>query len=408
VFVLTALVTGPAAAAIDKAGVERQFRTWLEQSLWLEVSAKGVSRKTFEGALRRISLRWRLPDLRPPGAPKIAPKVQAQAEFRSPAPYFKQSRINNLVKAGRARLARWADTLARIEAHYGVPRGILVAIWGRESAFGRASIPHNALSVLATQAFMGRRKAFFHPEIVAALQMLQDGQASARQMKSSWAGALGQPQLLPTKFRKYAVDFDGDGKRDIWNSVPDTLATIAHYLQREGWQAGRDWGFEAAVPDTVACSLEGPDQGKRIRDWVRLGVARVAGRKFPAAELGKTGFLLMPAGRNGPAWIATPNFYVLKAYNESDLYALFIGHLADRFRANRGFIGRWGAFYGFTRRDVQVMQQKLEAQGHDVGGADGLVGFKTRRSIGRWQAANGLKQTCVPNAALVKRIKAGN
>lgn len=402
---LALMLAAMPAAAHDRDEVERRFRLWLEESLWPEARAAGVSRQTFEGALARVRLDWKAPGLHPPGA--AAPAFAPQAEFASPGAYFKQNRLKRLVRLGRARLERWKTVLGRIERRYGVPRTIVVAIWGKESDFGRARIPHDALRVLATRAFMGRRREVFRPELVAALQMLEAGAARRAQMKSSWAGALGQPQLLPSKFRTYAVDFDGDGRRDVWDSVPDTLATIASVLRGEGWQRGRDWGFESVLPEEVPCTVEGPDRAKTIAEWKRLGVRRVAGRVFPAGELGKTGFLVMPAGRLGPAWIATANFSVLKAYNESDLYALFVGHLADRLRANRPFVQSWGRARGFPRRDVQQMQRRLEALGHDVGGADGLIGFKTRRAVGRWQQSHGLAPTCWPDAQLLKRIVAG-
>ncbi len=394
-----------AAQQVDRKTVEKQFRRWLADSIWPEARSAGVTRRTFDAALSGVSLDWSLPDLSPPGAPKRPPRVYSQAEFRSPGRYFKESSLNTLVKLGRQRLDKWRDTLSAIERRYGVPRRIVVAIWGRESGYGRARIPHNAVRVLATEAFMGRRKGLFRPELLAVLRVVQDGHIPLSRLKSSRFGALGQPQFLPSKFLQYAVDFDGDGRRDIWRSVPDTLASIANYLRAHGWQPGRDWGFESRIPGNVSCALEGPDKGALIRDWVRSGVKRVSGRPFPASELDKKGYLLMPAGRAGPAYIATENFYVLKKFNESDLYALFIGHLADRYGANRRFVGSWSAVKGFSRRDVQAMQKRLESRGVNVGGADGLVGFRTRVAIGEWQTANGQRPTCFPNAGLLRRIR---
>lgn len=392
------------ASAQNKAQTETQFRTWLEQDLWPQARAKGVSRKTFQSAFSRLKLDWKLPDLRPPGAPKAAPKVQRQAEFRSPQRYFSENNINTLVAHGRKHRARWKDTLRAIEKRYGVPANIVLAIWGRETGYGGAKLPHNAIRVLATQAFMGRRKAFFLEEIVAALQILEQDHFPGDALKSSWAGALGHPQFLPSKFLRFAVDFDGDGKRDIWTSVPDSLASIANYLKEHGWQTGRDWGYEAKIPAKISCTLEGPEQGFPISDWVRAGAARISGRPFPDHELKGTGHLLMPAGRLGPVFIATPNFYVLKTYNESDAYALFIGHLADRIGTNKPFVAPWRVTGGFTRRDVQLMQQRLEKRKYDVGGADGLIGFKTRTAIGKWQEQAGIAATCFPDKALVGRI----
>ena len=225
-------------------------------------------------------------------------------------------------------------------------------------------------------------------------------------MKSSWAGALGQPQFLPSSFLKHAVDFDGDGHADIWNSEADALASIANYLVDYGWVKGRDWGFEVTVPESVSCALEGPDQGKRISDWAEMGIDRVSGKAFPPNEARAEGFLLMPAGRNGPAFIVTPNFYVLKEYNESDLYALFIGHGADRIAGgDRTFAGKWGKVGGLYRSDIASLQRALEAKGYDVGSADGLPGFRTRRSIGDWQAKNGRPPTCFPDAELVAAVQ---
>ena len=394
-----------AAKGVNKPAVELQFKSWLDKTIWPEARSSGVTKATFNAALRGVSLDWSLPNLAPPGAPKRPPRDYSQAEFRNPGLYFKESRMNTLVKLGRTRLAKWRSTLDAIERRYGVPRRILVAIWGRESGYGRARIPHNAVRVLATEAFMGRRKALFRPELVAALKVIQQGHVPVSAMKSSRAGALGQPQFLPSKFLLYAVDFDGDGQRDIWRSVPDTLASIANYLREHGWQPGRDWGFESRIPANVACTLEGPDKGAPISEWVQSGVKRVSGRPFPASELKRKGHLLMPAGRAGPAYIATENFYVLKKFNESDLYALFIGHLADRFGANRPFVGKWSAVQGFNRGDVQSMQKRLERQGRDVGGADGLVGFRTRVAVGQWQTENGLRPTCFPDARLIRGIR---
>ncbi len=394
-------IIAPATADVERGKVEAEFRRWLATDIRVAARRAGISAKTLDQALATIRLEWGLPDL-----VTSQPATQRQSEFRSPASYFKQSRLHALAGAGRKQLARWASTLAAIERRYGVPRRIVVAVWARESDFGRARLPYNALGALATEAFMGRRKAAFRPELLAALKIVDQGHISAQRMKSSWAGALGHPQFLPSSFLRFAVDFDGDGRRDIWNSVPDALASIANYLKQNGWQSGQGWGFEAHVPANVACTLEGPDKGGKIADWVRLGVTRVNGKALPKDEIGRNGFLLMPAGRLGPAFIATPNFYVLKTYNESDLYALFIGHLADRMRADRPFVGQWRTTTGgFNRRDIRLMQQRLEARGYDVGGADGLIGFKTRVAVGLWQQRAGRSPTCFPDARLIGAIR---
>ncbi len=403
-FALVAVVALPQAlAAADRNAVERQFQQWLGSDIWQEAQAAGVSRGAFERALAGVTLDWDLPELVPPGTQPAPPKVEWQSEFGSPGNYFGEKNLAALASGGRARLDRWSGAIAAIERQYGVPGKILVAIWGKESAFGEVAIPKSAIRVLATQGFMGARKATFRPELIAALQIVERGDVAPDRMRSSWAGALGQPQFLPSTFLRYAVDFDGDGRRDIWDSVPDTLASIANYLRNEGWNPQRGWGLEVIVPAEVACTLEGPEQGKPMDDWARLGVVPADGSAFPA-RADRLGYLLMPAGRHGPAFIVTENFYALKEYNFSDLYALYIGHLADRFSDNRRMRAGWEKVGGFSRGDVRNMQDQLVAQGHDVGRADGLVGFKTRIAVGLWQARKGQAPTCFPDARLVQSI----
>ncbi len=405
VTVLALSVTGASAQTVNKAKIERQFQTWLQSEFWPLAKKRGISRNIFNAGLGKVSLNWKVPDLQPPGTSKRAARKYSQAEFKSPGRYLSENRLQPLVKLGRARLKKWRKTLDAIERRYGVPRRIVLAIWAAESGYGRVKIPNNTLRVLATSAFMGRRKQLFRNELIAALVILQQGHVSPKRFKSSWAGALGQPQFMPSKFLAYAVDFNGDGRRDIWGSVPDTLASIANFLKKHGWQSGRSWGYEAKIPASITCALEGPEQGKPISHWASKGAKRVRGKTFPRAELKRTGFLLMPAGRKGPAFIATENFYVLKKFNESDLYALFIGHLADRYVSNRPFVGKWSKLGGFSKRDVQSMQVRLEKRNVDVGGADGLIGFKTRTAVGTWQAQNNLRPTCYPDAKLIRRIR---
>jgi lytic murein transglycosylase len=404
--VLAILTLVGLASPATAAPIDDQFRTWLGNDLWPEAKAAGISQKTFDAAFTGVKPNLKLPDLVMPGEKPKTPKKQHQAEFGSPGSYFAEKTVKAVTAGGRSRAASNAATLAAVEKRYGVPGEVVLAIWGRESGFGAAKLPYDAFEVLGTKAFMATRKDMFRKEVLAALEIVQRGLVARNAMKSSWAGALGQPQFMPTSFLKHAVDFDGDGHPDIWNSTPDTLASIANYLVNYGWQKGRDWGFEVAVPQSVSCSLEGPDRGKPISQWAAMGIARINGKAFPGHEAKAEGFLLMPAGRNGPAFIVTPNFYVLKEYNMSDLYALFIGHGADRIAyGDRTFSGSWGAVGGLYRSDIAALQRSLEGKGYDVGSADGLPGFKTRRSIGDWQAKSGLKPTCFPDAELVKALK---
>lgn len=396
-----ALFAAPAAAQ----SVETQFRDWLTRDLWPAARAMGVARKTFEEAFAGVKPNLKLPDLVLPGQKPETPKEQHQAEFRSPGAYFAENTVRAVTAGGRSRMKSHADLLARLERSTGVPPAVVLAIWGRESGFGSAKIPYDAIEVLATKAFLSTRKQMFREEILAALVMMERGVPRAA-LKSSWAGALGQPQFLPTSFLEHAIDGDGDGRVDIWTSEPDVLASIANYLAHHGWVKGRGWGFEVTVPDAVSCALEGPDKPRRISDWAAMGVKRVNGRDFPSHEARLEGFLMMPAGRHGPAFIVTPNFYVLKAYNESDLYALFIGHAADRITGgDRRFSAGWGEVGGLYRSDVAAMQRGLEKLGYDVGGADGLAGFRTRRSLGDWQHKNGRQPTCFPDAGVVKALR---
>ena len=409
--VICALSAGPSLAQTVPTGAaaaryDAQFNAWLKQEIWPEARKAGISQNTIEAALSGLSINWKLPDLIIPGQKPPKEQAQSQAEFSSPGAYFSEQRLQGLAATGRSLAATHAATLKRIEAKYGVPGNILIAVWGRESGFGRAKLPNAVIDVLATKAYTSTRKDMFRVELIDALKIVERGDIPASKMMGSWAGALGQPQFMPSSYLKYAVDFDGDGRRDIWNSVPDTLASIANYLSTRGWQRNRDWGFEVSIPDNVSCAQEGPDLARPVAEWAKLGINRISGKAFPANDLDADGMMLVPAGRNGPEFVVTPNFYVIKEYNNSDLYALFIGNLADRIAYNAGpFQAKWGDVGSMLRSDVLSMQKALVAKGYDVGKADGLAGFKTRRSLGDWQAKNGLRPTCFPDASLKTKLR---
>lgn len=405
--VLSTLVQPQLAfAAPSKAAVEAAFQQWLKSDLSPEARKAGISQRVIDHAISGLELDWSLPDLAPPGFPPPKEQKQTQAEFSSPAPYFSEKRLSALALTGRSYASRYSGAIKRIEATYGVPGSILLAIWGRETGFGAARLPDSAIRVLATKAFMSTRKDLFQKELLAALAILAHDDTTLDQFKGSSAGALGQPQFMPSSYLKYAVDFDGDGHRNIWTSVPDTLASIANFLKDKGWQRGRDWGFEVTIPQTVSCAQEGPDRALPISRWQAMGIARIGNKRFPENERKAEGMMLVPAGRDGPEFIVTPNFYALKEYNNSDLYALFVGNLADRIAYGNGaFEGKWGDVGHMLRSDVAAMQRSLEKQGYDVGGADGFPGYKTRRSIGEWQQKKGQRPTCYPEASMLKALR---
>ena len=397
-----------AASAGQHASTERNFLAWLDGPLWQKARQQNIERSTFDAAIKNLKLNWSLPDLQPPGQRRKSRKAPAQSEFRAPGRYFKAKHLQYNIVKGRTELKNWRKTLDKIERRYGVPREIIISIWGKETAFGRAKLPYRAIEVLATQAFMGRRKPLFEKELLAALTILQQRHIKGRDMKSAWAGALGHPQFMPTAFLKYAVDFDGDGSKNIWTSVPDALASIANYLHQNGWDPTSRWGQEVKLPASISCTLEGPDQRIMRAQWQRSGMRLANGRDFSYRGAEKNSFLLLPAGRYGPSFLVSNNFYVLKKYNESDVYALLIGHTADRMNKSNagrgGFTKSWKRLDKIARSDVRAAQIKLENAGADVGGADGLIGYKTRIAVGNWQRANGFDVTCFPNKTVLEAI----
>jgi lytic murein transglycosylase len=394
--------------------VETRFAAWLE-TLWPEAEAQGISRKTFDANIKGLKLNWSLPHLilpdyaaeGGPALPKaLKPKPIHQPEFDIPANYFNKNTLNVLAATGRGKASQWTPQLKAIQNQYGVPASIVLSIWGRETGFGKAELPFDALSAIATQGFIGRRPEKFRAEVIAALKILEQRHATRAEMKSSWAGAMGYTQFLPSDFEKYAVDFDGDGRRDIWNSIPDALASAGNSLHSQGWDGSQPWGYEVSLQKGFDCTLQGPDKAQPISEWMKLGVQRVKGRPFPEERLADAAFLVLPAGLKGPAFLATNNFSVLKLYNNSDVYAIFVGHVADMIAANAPveFTGNWQPVERLPRDRIQRFQEVLVAKGHDVGKVDGLAGFKTRRTIGIEEQKLGLPLTCYPSQALVGAV----
>jgi len=296
--------------------------------------------------------------------------------------------------------------LDAIERKFGVPATIVLAIFGRETDFGRTADGRNAVRVLATQAYLGRRKEQFLTEFLLALKIVDQGQIKLADMKSSWAGAMGLTQFLPSDYLKYAVDFDGDGHADIWHSVPDALASAAKQLLGEGWQPGLHWAYEVHPPTDVDCTIGVPSYTLTIGEWLARGFRPAYGRTLSAAERAETASLLQPAGPYGPSFLATKNYFAIKEYNFSDLYVLFVGHLSDRIAEPRPFETPWTNIVQLPTVDLDRMQQILTARGYYHDKIDGKAGMLTRAALGEYQKRNGLKVDCWPSASVLRQMEA--
>lgn len=377
------------------------FKTFLE-GVWPDAQKAGVSRRTFDAAIKGLEPDTSLPDLVLPG--REAPTMKGQAEFtRAPGEYLNAAYLARLAEKGKALSVQYKNALDNIEKTYGVDRYSVLAIWGRETAFGNYKLPHDAIRVLATQAYLGRRKELFRGEFVLALKMLEDGIPRAR-MRSSWAGAIGQTQFLPSEFYQHARDHDKDGVVDLFDSVPDALASAARQLQAKGWVRGRGWGYEVAIPSSSNCSLEGPPGARPVQDWMALGYQRVGGRKFPAEIAKESAYLMSPAGAYGPSFLVLENFQVIRRYNTSDLYATFVGNLADRIAGGGNFVTPWQDIGPQKTRVISAVQSGLQKAGYAIEKVDGFIGSGTRREAGQYQVKNRIKVDCWPTQGLLDHI----
>jgi lytic murein transglycosylase len=372
-------------------------------SLWPDAQAAGVSRATFDTETGGLEPDYKLPDLILPGRP--ATGAPSQAEFvQVPADYIKEASIAKLATEGQRLMAKYRAALGGIEARFGVPATIALAIWGRETDFGRYTLPYDGLRVLATQAYVGRRKDQYRNEFILALKMIGDGEVTRKDMRSSWAGATGLTQFLPSEFYKHGVDFDGDGRKDIWHSVPDALASAAEQLVNKGWQPGVRWAYEVQAPANADCTQGVPEVTKPIGEWLRSGFVPVRGQKLSAAEQAQPASLLQPEGINGPAFLATKNYFVIKEYNFSDLYVLFVGHLSDRMTSPQPFATPWSASTQLRTADVEAMQRQLTRLGLYKDKLDGKAGMQTRAALGVYQKSAGLKVDCWPSEAVLRSM----
>ncbi len=393
---LATLVTGPAYAA------DAAFTQFIA-SLWPEAQKAGVSRTTFETETRGLEPDYKLPDLILPGRP--ATGAPSQAEFvQVPADYVKEASIARLSSEGQRLMQKYRAALSEIETRFGVPATTVLAIWGRETDYGRYRLPYDTLRVVATQAYVGRRKEQYRTEFILALKILSEGAVTRKDMRSSWAGATGLTQFLPSEYYKHGVDLDGDGRIDIWNSVPDALASAAQQLKNKGWQPGVRWAYEVRAPANVDCTEGVPEVTRPIGEWLRLGFVPVRGQQLSAAEKAQPASLLQPEGVYGPAFLTTANYFVIKEYNFSDLYVLFVGHLGDRMTNPQPFATPWSASTQLRTTDVESMQRHLTRIGLYTDKLDGKAGMKTRAALGAYQKSAGLKVDCWPSSDVLRAM----
>jgi lytic murein transglycosylase len=373
------------------------------QSLWPEAQAQGVSRTTFDAAFKGLKPDYSLPDLVIAGRKRD--DSAGQAEFtKSAFEYLNPRYLSSLAVQGRKFLKEHEKDIINIEKNTGVDRYIMVAIWGRETAYGTHKLPHDAIRVLATQAFTGRRKDEFRLELISALKMLQSGVPRSK-MRASWAGAVGLTQFMPTEYFKHLEDGDGDGKVDIFESVPDALASAARQLANKGWVRGLRWGYEVQMPKGGDCSLEGPPGERTIGEWRKLGFERAGAKAFRPEEDSISAYLMMPSGAYGPGFLATENFKVIRLYNTSDLYALFVGDLSDRIAGGGGFHVPAAQVAQPRTAQVKEIQELLQKLGYPMDKIDGKIGSNTRRQVGIYQKSNGLKIDCWPTEAVLSHLR---
>lgn len=318
--------------------------------------------------------------------------------------YLKNAISETRINRGQALLKEHAQLLAEIQRRHGIPPAVLVAIWGLETDYGMQTGGFPVIAALATLAYEGRRRDFFTAELMEALRIIDSGQAGAATMTGSWAGAMGQPQFMPSTYRRYARDGDGDGRADIWNSVADTLESAANYLSANGWKADEGWGREVRLPADFDLAQARLGLTKTLDEWGRLGVRDAAGGPLPGGGIAAS--MVLPAGAKGPAFLVYPNFNVINAWNRSLFYGLSVGHLAN-------WLSGGGPLYGeppagdqaLSRKRIVVMQRGLNRLGFAVGEPDGMIGAKTRNAVQDYQQSRGLPADAYPTAALIERIE---
>jgi membrane-bound lytic murein transglycosylase B len=376
-------------AASDKA-----FRQWVER-LWPAARAKGVSRATFDAAFRGVT-----PD------PEVVQAAHYQPEFVRPIwDYLASAVSDERIRAGQELLETHRELFDQLEQRYQVDRHVVLAIWGMESNFGSNKGELNVIRSLATLAYRDRRRSRFgRTQLLSALRILQHGDIAPAGLVGSWAGAMGHTQFIPTTYDLHAVDFDGDGKRDIWNDMADSLASTANYLHKSNWRGGADWGYEVELPARLKSARVGMGARRPVKQWMKAGVMRTAGREFPDPAAMAT--LFLPAGGNGPAFLVLGNFRSIMRYNNATAYALAVGHLADRLRGAGPLVAVWPTGHKPLARDQRVeLQQLLTAKGFDTGGMDGIIGDQTLRALRAFQKSRGIRPEGWPSVQLLERLR---
>ena len=370
------------------------FNQWRSAFREQALSA-GISASLFDEAFRDVQ-----PD------PAVLKADQSQPEFSRPVWAYLEGALSPQRQAtGRVMLNRHATVLQQIEARYGVDRHILVAIWGLESNFGSNMGDRSVIRSLATLAHQGRRSEFAQTQLLAALDILQRGDTTPARMTGSWAGAMGQTQFIPTTYNDHAVDFDGNGKRDIWHTEADALASAANYLRASNWRPGAPWGMEVRLPEGFDYALADMSIRKPVQQWNSLGVTDARGRAL-AGDLQEPATLILPAGYRGPAFLVMNNFRSILRYNNSTSYALAIGLLAERFQGRGQIQASWPTDDDPLSRSERVeLQEHLEAQGFEPGAVDGIIGANTRQAIRRLQIALGWPADGYPDRQLLKALR---
>lgn len=381
-----------AAPAKQAAASHGSFAAFLD-GLWPEAQARGVSRETFNDAFSGVT-----------PSPAIMALTRKQAEFVKPVwDYLSSATSASRIEKGTAKAREWSETLQRAESKYGVDPYIVMGVWGMETHYGSFTGDQSTIRALATLAHARYRGDFFRQELLTALQILEEGHVDSATMRGSWAGAMGHTQFMPSSFKKFAVDFDGDGRKNIWASIPDALGSTANYLKQHGWIAGETWGYEVSLPQGFNVSAHGQTNYRGFSSWAREGVTRADGEAMPRSG---EAALLLPAGARGPAFLVTRNFKVIKSYNNSMSYALGVALLGDRIAGAGPLKGRWPVHERpLNSAQAKELQVRLQKMGHDIGNLDGKLGEKASIAIRSYQQQAGLEADGYPTLRLLERMR---